>query len=269
MLRLALEPLHVRVALRSVVQEAEEVRRQRDPANAHLDALGEDPAAIQVRHRIAGIDVVRRERDLAVEHGRHAAGGQQVDLGVRVEAPVDLVVVDLDFGIPAVDELREVRERQPRHRHLRRQLLAALRRRHVDDDVLDAHRVARRLLMEDRGVCLAVLSPRDARLGRAGSELARPGREPAIQHVVLARGDRLGGPRVRAFGGGRRGSQLARGFRVGRHGRRLWCGGLGHDALVDRGIVTRVARPRARSRPLCRTRRRAAARPSRFSVPRP
>ena len=212
--RVALEALNVRVAFRRFVQEAQEARRQHDPVHARLDPIGEDLAATE-RPTRARVDVARRERDLAVEDGRHAALRQHLDRGVRVEAAVDLVVVDLHLGIPAVDELREARERQPRHRELRRELLAALLRAHVDDDSFDAGRVADRHRPIHRRVRLAVLLPRDVLFRFARREAAGPGLEASAQHRVLARRDLFRAPGS-SDGRGRGGREVRLGRGLGR-----------------------------------------------------
>jgi hypothetical protein len=50
-----------------------------------------------------------------------------------MESAVDDVVVEPDIGIPAVDELAEVREREPRHAQLGHEALALALRRQLDE----------------------------------------------------------------------------------------------------------------------------------------
>ena len=73
--------------------------------------------------------------------------------------------MNLDLRVPTVDELREVRECHAVHAQLRDETLTVALRRELDEQLLHAHRVGRRHVLEHGRVILAGVAPRERRLG--------------------------------------------------------------------------------------------------------
>src|SRR5262245_59709716 len=76
--------------------------------------------------------VAAGDRDFAAEDGACATPTVDLHRGIRMESAIDDVVVEPDIGIPAVDELAEVRERETRHSQLGHEAFAVALRRQLD-----------------------------------------------------------------------------------------------------------------------------------------
>ncbi len=175
------------VGRHGAVVERRRARRQHDAPHPRLDAFGEHRAPVHEADAVVA-DVAGRDSDLAVEDGLHAVLAADADLCVRMKAAVDEVVVNLDLGIPSIDELREVRECDPVHAQLRDETLPVALRRELDEELLHAHRIGGRHVLEHGRVVLAGVAPRERLTRRVGVEVPRPRREaPAHGALLVAR----------------------------------------------------------------------------------
>ena len=105
-----------------------------------------------------------------------------------MEPAVDFVVMNLHVRVPAIDELRETREREPLHAHFRGPAAAVPFRGDLDHDVVHTHAVLGRIPRELRAVGPPLVLPGKL-LGGNGIGVARPLGEQFVEHFVLARFD--------------------------------------------------------------------------------
>ena len=140
--------------------ELERVRRlrQRDSLGPCLDPAPEHLRLVLASRRFH-VEAAGGGADLAEQRRLCLRIRQHVEARVDVDAADDLVVVQLHIGIPAVDQLREMRKRQTLQRDPRMHLAAAVLCADVGDHVIEFHAVLRALEHEFRGELLAVLAP--------------------------------------------------------------------------------------------------------------